>query len=107
MRWTYWRVLTRRTDTDGEVVWARYPDADIKLVTMPSHCTGDGDNKAGLRGEHEGNRKTIAQGMPDDGGGPVVTTLVCFSHLRTRLWVRRAPGIPCALFLLWGTRLEP
>jgi hypothetical protein len=34
--------------------------------------------KPGLRGEHEGNRKTIAQGMPVDFGEPVVTTLVCF-----------------------------
>src|SRR6516164_3646676 len=25
--------------------------------------------------------------MPADFGVPVVTTLVCFSHLRTRLWV--------------------
>ena len=106
MRWTYWRVLTRRTDTDGEVVWARYPDADIKLAMKLALHAGDGDNKAGLRGEHEGNRKTIAQGMPAVGGGPVVTKLVCFSHLHTRLWVRRAPGIPCALSV-WGTRLEP
>src|SRR5471030_1531437 len=35
---------------------------------------------AGLvrRGEHEGNRKTIARGMPDVSGVTVVTTLVCF-----------------------------
>jgi hypothetical protein len=53
--------------------------------------------KPGLRGEHEGNRKTIAQGMPDDGVVPVVTTLVCFFHLHARLRVHVAPGIPCAL----------
>jgi len=34
--------------------------------------------KPGLRGEREGNRKTIAQGVPDRFGVPVVTTLVCF-----------------------------
>jgi hypothetical protein len=61
--------------------------------------------KPGLRGEHEGNRKTIAQGMPVDFGEPVVTTLVCFFHLHARLWVRRASGIPCALFA-WRARSE-
>ena len=34
--------------------------------------------KPGLRGEHEGNRKTIAQGMPDDGVVPVVTNSCVF-----------------------------
>jgi hypothetical protein len=29
-------------------------------------------NKPGHRGEHEGNRKTIAQGKPDDPATPVV-----------------------------------
>jgi hypothetical protein len=62
----------------------------------------DGARKPGPREEYEGNRKTIAQGMPVDFGVPVVTTLVCFLHLRTRLWVQRAPGIPCALFS-WRT----
>jgi hypothetical protein len=55
-------------------------------------------NKPGHRGEHEGNRKTIARGMPGETGVTVVTMLVCFvliSH--ARLWAHRAPGIPCAL----------
>ena len=30
-----------------------------------SFLRGDGDNKAGHRGEHEISRKTIAQGRPD------------------------------------------
>jgi hypothetical protein len=31
-------------------------------------------------------------------GVTVVTTLVCFTyHSHARLWVHRAPGIPCAL----------
>ena len=34
--------------------------------------------KPGLRGEREASRKTIARGMPDRFGLPVVTTLVCF-----------------------------
>jgi hypothetical protein len=41
--------------------------------------------------------KTIAQGMPGVSGVTVVTTLVCFYHLHTRLRAQRAPGIPCAL----------
>jgi hypothetical protein len=45
------------------------------------------------RGEHEGNRKTIARGMPGKTGVTVVTTL---SHARLR--AHPAPGIPCALF---------
>jgi hypothetical protein len=32
------------------------------------------------RGEHEGNRNTIVQGMPGCLGEPVVTTLVCFFY---------------------------
>src|SRR5690242_20801500 len=35
--------------------------------------------------------------MPECFGVPVVTSLVCFFVLHMRLWVRRAPGIPCAL----------
>src|SRR5579871_47189 len=50
------------------------------------------------QGEHEASRNTIAQGMPDRFGEPVVTLLVRFFHLRARLRVRQAPGIPCALF---------
>jgi hypothetical protein len=41
--------------------------------------------------------KTIAQGRPGVSGEPVVTTLVCFIISHARLWVRRAPGFPCAL----------
>jgi hypothetical protein len=42
--------------------------------------------------------KTIARGVPECFGVPVVTTLVRFFTLRARLRVQRAPGIPCALF---------
>ena len=41
-------------------------------------------NKPGHRGEHEGNRKTIARGMPGVTGVTVVTMLVCFVLFRTR-----------------------
>jgi hypothetical protein len=31
---------------------------------MLLHCADNGGKKAGHQGEHEGSRKTIAQGMP-------------------------------------------
>src|SRR5258706_15162026 len=45
--------------------------------------------------------------MPGESGGPVVTILVCLSHiLHARLRVHRAPGIPCALcFRKGGTSI--
>jgi hypothetical protein len=55
--------------------------------------------------EREGIRKTIARGMPDVSGVTVVTMLVCFFILRTRLRAQRAPGIPCAL-LRGGTNVS-
>src|SRR5258708_39329568 len=54
--------------------------------------------KPGHRGEHEGNRKTIARGMPGDfrcDRGDYARVLCFISH--ARLWAHRAPGITCAL----------
>src|SRR3982750_2032478 len=62
-----------------------------------SNSADDGDNKPDHRGEPEGNRKTIARGMPGVSGVTVVTMLVCFFILHARLRAHRAPGIPCAL----------
>src|ERR1043165_653708 len=53
--------------------------------------------KAAHRGEHEGNRQTIARGKPVRMAEPVVTTLVCVLSVHTRLRVRQAPGFSCAL----------
>jgi hypothetical protein len=54
--------------------------------------------KPGHRGEHEGNRKTIARGMPGDSGVTVVTVTAGVAFfLPARLRARWAPGIPCAL----------
>ena len=44
-----------------------------------------GARKPGPREEHEGNRKTIARGMSECFGLPVVTTLVCFHSSHARL----------------------
>jgi hypothetical protein len=55
--------------------------------------------KPGHRGEHEGNRKTIARGMPGFSGVTVVTVttgMACF-FCPARLRAHWAPGIPCAL----------
>jgi len=51
--------------------------------------------KPGLRGDYEGNRNTIAQGMPECFGQPVVTMLVCIHLSRTRLrvWLEH-PAFP-------------
>ena len=47
-----------------------------------------GARKPGPREEREGNRNTVARGMPECFGLPVVTTLVCFFHLHTGPRVR-------------------
>jgi hypothetical protein len=49
---------------DGEVVWSWHTKAGVKLVTMLCIAPMTEATKPGLRGEREGNRKTIAQGMP-------------------------------------------
>jgi hypothetical protein len=88
--------LTGARFADGEVVWSRYPDADIKLATMLSHRAGDGGKKARLTGESTKETvKTIARGMPGDSGVTVVTTLACFfqSHVRLRAQCER-PAFP-------------
>ena len=62
---------------DGEVVWFWRPDAGAKLARMLRITPTTGARKPGPREEHEGNRKTIARGMPGETGVTVVTTLVC------------------------------
>jgi len=87
------------TEAYGQAVWSCPPDAGVKLVD--DFHERRWLKSPGHRGEHGAADKTIVQGMPGCCGVPVVTTLVCFFVLQTRLWVRRAPGIPCAL------RLDP
>src|ERR1700744_4716039 len=57
--------------------------------------------KPGHRGEHEGNRKAIAQGMPVETGEPVED----YPHF-VRPRVHRTPGIPCALLLMGRSDLQ-
>jgi len=56
MRWTLFPALTSDGKADGEVVWAWYPDADIKSAKCFSHCAGDGDNKARSPGRARSSR---------------------------------------------------
>jgi hypothetical protein len=58
----------------------------VTVTTRPVH-----------RGEHEINRNTIVQGMPDRFRRACGDYTRMLSILHTRLRVRRAPGIPCAL----------
>ena len=103
MRWTHRHQLTSDADADGEVVWSWLPDAGAKLVRSKLLLRGDGGYQSPAhRGDHEGNRNTIAQGVPDCFGGPVVTNS-CVFYLHTRLRVRKTPGIPCALYPLRDT----
>ena len=58
------------------------------------------------RGEHGVSRKAIAQGVPDEFRRTCgdYRLWAAYPFLPTRLRVRRAPGIPCALFLEEGQR---
>ncbi len=49
---------------DGEVVWSWRLDAGVNLVTMLRIAPGMVTRKPDHQREHEGNRNTIAQGMP-------------------------------------------
>jgi len=70
----------RWRQADGEVVWSRYPDADIKLATMPSASwLATVARKPGSpRRSRRKPLKPLARGMPDRSGVTAVTTLVCF-----------------------------
>jgi hypothetical protein len=65
MRWTRQRRKTSDSNADGEVVWSRHLDADVKLATMLRIALAMVTKKPDHQGEHEGNRKTIAQGRPE------------------------------------------
>src|SRR4051794_19613587 len=73
------------------------PDASTLASSLAVKRETTVTTKPDHRGELEGNRKTIARGMPGVSGVTVVTMLVCFFILHARLRAHRAPGIPCAL----------
>src|SRR6476646_8613120 len=55
-------------------------DAPTPASSLREEAQATVSNKRGHREEHEGNRKTIARGMPGRSGVTVVTMLVCFFH---------------------------
>ena len=71
MRWTRAAHQTKASIADGEVAWFWHLDADAKFANVDSQATVT--RKPDHREEREGNRKTIAQGMPECFGEPVVT----------------------------------
>jgi hypothetical protein len=77
---------------DGEIVWSWRPKAGVTFCEMTQ---GNGDNKVWSPGRSRISRKTIAQGRPVV---PARTcgSAACFFSARGP-WVRRAPGLPCAL----------
>jgi hypothetical protein len=96
MRWTRAALLTRALSCGrrSRVVLTprRWRQASQKCLR------GDGGKKARSPGRARNKLlKPLRAGMPGDPGATVVTTLVCFLPLRTRLRVQRAPGIPHAL----------
>src|ERR1700723_1929268 len=69
-----------------------------QVATMLTHCAGDGDKQARSPGRARRNPSKPLRGeCRAFSGVTVVTTLVCFFTLHTRLRAHRAPGIPCAL----------
>jgi hypothetical protein len=76
MRWTRGCRTTNGVLADGEAVWFWRPDADAKFCGAIQRATVA--RKPGYREERGISRKTIAQGMPDCFGGPVVTTSCAF-----------------------------
>jgi hypothetical protein len=95
MRWPLLAREMMRASADGKGVWSWSPDAGIKPVERFNRRRRL--TSPVLRRERAISRKTVAQGVPSDFGVPVVTLRASFFRLHARQWVRRAPGIPCAL----------
>jgi hypothetical protein len=73
------------------------PDTPTLVSSLLDDQQATVAKEPGHRGEHEISRSTVAQGVSDCFGEPVVTCSCAFFILHARLRVRRAPGIPCAL----------
>jgi hypothetical protein len=54
---------TNDAEADGEVVWSWRPDAGVKFRGTIREATVAKEPRH--RGEHEANRKAVAQGMSD------------------------------------------
>src|SRR6266496_2448365 len=78
MRWTRELRLTCVARAYGEVVWFGRRGAGVKLAIGSA---GDGGKRAVLRGEHEVNRKSLAQGRPECSRCPVCSCAVLFAQI--------------------------
>jgi hypothetical protein len=76
------------------------------LASIRPACAGTATvtKKAAHRGEHEGNRKTIARGKPGRFGCTCSSTPVLF--VARGLRAQSAPGFPCALDPRGTTKLQ-
>jgi hypothetical protein len=95
-------VIAERHRACGRTVLLRTakscgPDAPMLASSLWKYPQVTVTTKRGHRGEHEGNRKTIARGMPGVFRCDRGDLLACFLFLHARLRAHRAPGIPCAL----------
>jgi hypothetical protein len=95
------RADERGPGADAEVVWSWSPDAGIEPCEMSMSAFGP-TRRAGprrlsspaLRREHEVGRNTIAQGMPDRFGVPVVTCLRAFFTCTQGCGCDKHPAFP-------------
>jgi hypothetical protein len=98
MRWTRRRDLTKRAGCGrrSRVVLTPRRRRQVRERKKLSRVTVT--RKPDRRGEHEGNRKTTAQGMPDASAEPVCSCAHLTLHCVRDRGVQRASGIPCALY---------
>ena len=100
MRWTREPRLTCAACAYGEVVWFGRRGAGVKRAIRSA---GDGGKRAVLREEHEVSRKAIAQGRPGCSRRTcMLVCSLCYAQSHTGPRVRRAPGLPRALYLEGG-----
>jgi hypothetical protein len=83
----------------GQVVWSWHPWAGAKFAGGDPQATVT--NKVMDTGEITKQPSNPLRRECRCSASPVVTALMCFSHSHMGLWVRPAPGIPCALFLIF------
>src|SRR5436190_8844926 len=100
MRWTQLASggLARQTRTQaayGEVVWSWRRDRGVYFAGGIPQTTVT--INAAHRGEHEGNRQTIARGKPGCLGCTCLIRVRFLLSLHAVLRAQSAPGFPCAL----------
>jgi hypothetical protein len=97
--------LTSAALVYGEIVWVRRPDAGVKFEGSQRCPRAMVSQKAGSPGRSRISRKAIARGRPECFRQTCMlmcSLFLCNTHMRPR--VRRAPGLPCALFFREGQR---